>query len=212
MFPLAGNLNGINPNPYPQLPQHGVARSTPAWKMISSERGSNWSFLEVLDSRDMAACLRNAYPFSFGVKLEAVAKELDGITIALEAHNNGPADMPVAMGLHPYHPCPADRKHEIRFRFSGGEIIEAAVQSWTNGGTIAVPNPRTSLIIEIPELGTLEVTIGETFQQIWVWSLPNRPFFCLEFAMRGEGGLVDDPHLVSAGDTVTGTVAYRLLA
>lgn len=162
-----------------------------------------------------------AFPYPYRLTYGADFVD-DAIQVSINVHNLGQNEMPIAPGLHPYHPVPAKRKNEIRFCFPGGKLIEDAVRSWGNGGTIEVDNPISTgdtdhLILKIPKLGDLWIYASQAFRKIWVWSEPDSGFFCLEFVTRPEGGIVDDPIIVppnsKLSDVVPGPleVRYKLL-
>ncbi len=206
LFPNAGPINSPD---FPGMKQHGFARNMRSWESGVSED----EFWETLTAD---ASTREKYPYDFSLRMGGRIEKNGSTIISQSPTNHDPARaLPVSMGLHPYFRVPADQKQAMRFDFPGGDIIERGVEKWANDGTISVDNPalidpRSPLRITIPELGTLVMDVSPEYRKIWVWSMMNKDFVCIEPVMRDEGGLVNDPELVPPGATYTGTVKFRL--
>jgi galactose mutarotase-like enzyme len=147
------------------------------------------------------------YPFAVRQTLSGILEEDGSATIIQEVTNlESMKSIPVSMGIHPYFNIQASEKRFLKFECIGGDLIETAVEHWSNGGTTSIANPRTldphaSLRVTIPSLGVLTLTASPEYQRIWVWSLPGKDFLCIEPVLRDVGGLVKDPVLVSPGET-----------
>lgn len=198
LFPNAGPVD----DPRFYLKQHGFARTSDEWVYIAGHDG--YSFSEVLDTPASAD-----YPYESTLMIEASLQEDGSARITQTALNRGVEPMPVAMGLHPYFTVPAGRKGEVRFDFPGGETVEEEADVWMEGGTVSIDNPGTPLTVRIPGAGTLTLEASPVFKKIWVWSLPNEDFICIEPVMRDINGLSTDPEIVAPGASVSGTLSIQ---
>jgi galactose mutarotase-like enzyme len=209
MFPNAGPLEG-KANPYPNLKQHGFARTSDKW-LIESK--GDFELVERFTADEKT---EKAFPYNFMIKMRAELENDGSITISQEATNlEEVKDLPVSMGLHPYLKVPNEKKKEIKFDFPGGERIEQDFSNWSEGGTISIDNPKLKdpeavLRLEIPKLGTIVLDVSQEYRKIWVWSLPGKDFVCVEPTMRDEGGLIDDPELIKPHQTLSGKVNFRM--
>ncbi len=198
LFPNAGPVD----DPRFYLKQHGFARTSDEWAYIPGHDGC--SFSEALDTHASAD-----YPYESTVTVEAALQEDGSALITQTALNRGSEPMPVSMGLHPYFAVPAGRKGEVRFDFPGGEIAEKESAVWMEGGTVSLDNPGTPLTVRIPGHGTLTLHVSVEFKKIWVWSLPDEDFICVEPVMRDVNGIATDPELVAPGASVVGTLSIQ---
>lgn len=206
LFPNAGPLEEGSYN----LKQHGYARTSNRWEMEPHEEGM---FEERL------ACdeeMKKAFPYDLLLRMKARAEEDGSVSLDEEVENGEvEKDLPVAMGLHPYFKVPNEKKKDIKFDFPGGKRIENDYETWSEGGTTIIDNPKIEdsdavLRIEIPDLGTLIMDVSEEYKKIWIWTLPAKDFICIEPAMRGVGGLTDDPEMVKPKTSFKGRVNFRL--
>ncbi|MDO8241043.1 MAG: hypothetical protein Q7T51_03640 [Candidatus Moranbacteria bacterium] len=209
LFPNAGPLTGEN-NPYPDLKQHGFARLSNQWKVEESNAGK---FSEKLASNEDTKAV---FPFDLETRMRGELNEDGSVTLTQEVTNlEAEREMPVSMGLHPYFKVSNTEKRNIKFNFAGGEIVEADFAVWSQGGTTRIDNPKIHdseavLRVEIPGLGTLVIDASAEYQRIWIWSLPEQDFICIEPVMRDDGGLLDDPQMVKPSETFSGRVNFRL--
>jgi galactose mutarotase-like enzyme len=206
LFPNAGPIE--HPD-YPQLKQHGFARTTP-WNIDSmNEHG----FIESLRSDETT---HNQYPHDFSLFLKGNFENGSAFSIVQGVKNeNADRAMPVAMGLHPYFRVPTDRKGDVKFNFPGGDKAQQQIEQWGNGKAVSLANPSTvknhiPMHLEIPELGTLVLTASPEYQRIWIWSMKDMDFICVEPVMRDSGGLVNNPELVQPGQTLAPEVKIEL--
>jgi galactose mutarotase-like enzyme len=51
----------------------------------------------------------------------------------------------------------------------------------------------------IPGLGTLSLTASPDYRRLWIWSMKDRNFVCIEPAMNHYDGLADTPVIVAPG-------------
>ena len=195
LFPNSGPLPEGENNPYPNLKQHGFAR-TSAWK---TEYMEERKFSEVFLSNEET---KKAFPYNFETRMKSELNDDGSIALIQEAKNlEKDRKMPISMGLHPYFKVPDEKKKDIKFNFAGGEKLEKDFSYWSQGGTVRIDNPKLKdpnavLRIEIPELGTLVMAVSEEYQKILIWSLPGQDFVCIEPVMRNDGGLINNPEMI----------------
>jgi galactose mutarotase-like enzyme len=205
LFPNAGPLDH---GPY-SLEQHGFARKSSLWnKTLSSKK-----FSERLLSDDSTM---KVFPYSFSLGINGEIKENGSISITEEVSNTGNSSMPIAMGLHPYFLVPEGKKSDIVFDFEGGDIISKDIRNWSEGGTTIINNPKISdesavLKVFIPKIGNISLDIPDRYQKIWIWSVQEKDFICIEPMMRGIGGLVDDPFLILPGQSLSCSIDIDLV-
>ena len=64
--------------------------------------------------------------------------------------------------------------------------------------------------IVIPDLGIIVIDVSMEYEKIWIWSLPDKDFICMEPVMRDEGSLVSNPVMVKAGESLSARVNFQL--
>lgn len=208
LFPNAGP---IEDEKFPGLKQHGFARTSSNWQGIQDAAGTR--FTETLQTD---ASTTPEYPFAVRQTLSGILEEDGSATIIQQVTNlESMKSIPVSMGLHPYFNIKATEKRALTFECLEGELIEAAVEYWSNGGTTSIANPRTldphaSIRVTIPSLGVLTLTASPEYQRIWIWSLPGKDFLCIEPVLRDVGGLVSDPQIVLPGETFSAQLNIKL--
>ena len=207
LFPNAGPLdeNCI----YPKLEQHGFAR-----KLKWQKESINDGFKEMLEANEET---RKIFPYNF--RLSQVGKfENDGsFTFSQEIENNEEnKELPISMGLHPYFKVPYNEKNNIKFNFEGGKEIEEKVEIWSNGKAISIDNPKikdngATLEVTIPNLGKLLIDVSEEYKKIWIWSMTNKDFICIEPVMRDKNGLIENPEKVQPKAIIKSKVNFKLI-
>ena len=206
LFPNSGP---IDHELFPGLKQHGFARTMNTWK--STNTGGKPRFEEHLTDTDAT---RHQYPHHFRLDVGGSLEDDGAFLLYQRATNTDAAGsglhMPVAMGLHPYFRVSNGLKKNISFDFDGGEIAARDAGVWSRGGTVSIDNPGEPLRVGIPELGTVVLEVSPEYKKIWIWSLPEKDFICIEPVMRDEGGLVRDPAYVEPGESITGRLSIRL--
>ncbi len=204
LFPNCGALTAPPGHPLSGLKQHGFARLSGNWTMLAGNRG----FEETLASDEDT---RGLFPYDFLLTLRGILRE-DG-SLLLEQEVTNPSlntRLPVAMGLHPHFRVSRDRKADIRFDFPGGEAAERENDVWLSGGTLRLDNPGVPLRISLPGTGTLSLLFSPVYKRVWIWSLPERDFICVEPALRDPGGLLRDPELVPPQGCLSGYTEIRI--
>jgi len=208
LFPNAGELK--ENNIYPYLKRHGFARDY-EWKNEKIENG----FKEVLHSNEET---KKIYPFDFIFSVSGKFEEDGSFTFIQEVENKEEEkEMPISMGLHPYFKVPNNEKGKIRFNFEGGEYIQTQIEKWVNGEYVSIDNPKVKdndVVVEvsIPSLGTIKIDISTEYQKIWIWSMPEKDFICIEPVMRDNNGLLDNPEMVKPKGGFSAKVNFKLLS
>jgi galactose mutarotase-like enzyme len=54
------------------------------------------------------------------------------------------------------------------------------------------------------------IDASEKYQKIWIWSLPDKDFICIEPVMRDVGGLVNDPQILEPKEVFVTSVNFNL--
>jgi galactose mutarotase-like enzyme len=207
LFPNAGPLDDPR---FPGLKQHGFGRTTDKWRTQPSENG----FSEVLISDDET---RKMYPYDFVFEVRGTLNS-DG-SFLLEQLITNPSktdNLPVVSGFHPYFRVPKNEKGNIKFEFEGGQAIEQAVGDWANNKAVfadnpAIRNPDAEIKVIIPSLGTLVMKYSTEYKRIWVWSLPDKDFVCVEPIMGDIEDFAKKPTLIKPGETLKAGVTIKLI-
>jgi galactose mutarotase-like enzyme len=206
LFPNAGPIESQE---FPNLKQHGFARDSSQWKIEKLRKG----FKETLMPEEKNI---ESYPYSFQLSLEGSFEENGSFAIVQEVKNlEEYKELPLSFGLHPYFKVSNKEKRNVRFNFEGGKLIEEQVETWANGKAVSIDNPKIndpSAIIEvtIPNLGTLVIDVSPEYKKIWVWSMSDKDFVCIEPVMRNKGGLVEDPERVKSKEIFSASVSFSL--
>lgn len=186
LFPSPGRLEGDRferAGITGALKQHGFARTSAFREVGRGTEGSAWLELELVDSE----ATRAAFPFHF--RLRITFRLMTGWTALLraEVRNTGAAELPFALGYHPYFAVPLADKAACR-------IPTRATRAWDNVarreialGAIDLASGEVDLhlldhdaqgaALETPQ-GTVDV--GGHLSRWVVWTLPGKDFVCLE--------------------------------
>ena len=206
LFPNAGFLE----NPlFPGLTQHGFARRSSRWTSIQSDD----AFSETLEANEETHCV---FPYTFRYAVEGGFDGAHSFRLTQTVTNLEPEKpMPLAMGLHPYFHAPRAKKADIVWDFPQGDLIAQEQRTWSEGGTTSIRNPCTDypgikLRIRLPDLGTLILSTSSEYERLWIWSLPDQDFVCVEPVMRDVGGLIDNPVLIQPSQTLSTFVRFEL--
>ena len=205
LFPNAGPLKVGD---Y-KLAQHGYARTSSEWQVEPTE-GS--AFSERLSVNEE---MKQAFPYELLLRIKGQLEDDGSFSLTQEVENKDEKELPISMGLHPYFKVPNDKKKEIEFDFLGGEQVKKDFATWSSGGTTMIDNPKIKdpnavLRIKLPDLGTVILDVSAEYKRIWVWSLPDKDFICVEPVMRDVDGLVNDPEIIEPSQTYSGKVNFKL--
>ena len=206
LFPNAGFLESPL---FPDLTQHGFARRSSHWTSAQSKS----AFSETLESNEETY---SVFPYRFRYTVEGRFDGAHSFCLTQTVTNLEPEKpMPLGMGLHPYFRVPCTKKADIVWNVPQGDLIAQEQKIWSEGGTTSIQNPcadhpGTKLRITLPDLGTLILSTSSEYERLWIWSLPDQDFVCIEPVMRDAGGLVDDPVLIQPGETLSTYVRFGL--
>jgi galactose mutarotase-like enzyme len=185
LFPFAGALPDdrffASPTLITTMRQHGFGRDL-AWTV--TEQGS----VELTMALGSSDATRTVYPYEF-LFLYRVRALPRGVLVELAVHNQGDAPVPVAPGLHPYFACPVGRKGEVGSDLPGFDAARFVEQGFDFG----LPRPGDAPVrFRVPDLGQVELTLSPAFRFLQFWTLPGKPFVCLE-PFFGAPGTINDP-------------------
>lgn len=205
LFPNAGPIT--ESSDFPNLEQHGFARKS-EWKNENTEEGFKETLVTDKETIKM-------YPYDFKFSVSGRFEKDGSFTMIQEIENKEEnKDLPISMGLHPYFKVPNNRKGDIKFNFEGGKFIEGQVETWANGKAVSVDNPKIKdpcavMEINMPSLGTLTIDASLEYKKIWIWSMPDKDFVCIEPVMRNKNGLVEDPKKIKPKETFLASVNFK---
>lgn len=115
--------------------------------------------------------------------------------------NNSDKELPISWWLHPYWDVPLWDKTTIEWNFAWGDIIASDIDNWSHGGTTRIDVPDDGIIsFTIPWVGTIELQLPPEFWRLWIWSLPNKNFVCVEPVMWDDGNIVRNPVIIPSGE------------
>ncbi|MDD2225029.1 MAG: hypothetical protein PHP97_02615 [Candidatus Shapirobacteria bacterium] len=206
LFPQAGPIT--IESQFSDLKQHGFARNSNEWIFTKTENG----FIETLKSNPETL---KKYPYKFEFSIIGKFEEDNSFTLTQKVKNEGDKEMPISIGIHPYFKVPSNEKENIDFNFPGGEIIKNETEKWSNDGTTSINNPKiadqsANLEVNIPSLGTLIIVPCVEYQKIWVWSMSDKNFICIEPVMRDVNGLIENPEKIQPQNTFSASVNFKL--
>ncbi len=198
LFPNAGPIpDEIKTEEFANLKQHGFARESKKWTSKKTKDGFSETLKADKDTE-------KSYPYNFELSVNGNFEENGSFTITQLVKNlEKEKDLPVSSGFHPYFKVPNEEKKNIEFNFEGGDFVKENIDKWANGKAVHIDNPNTPVEVVIPSLGTLVFNIGKEYKKIWVWSMPDKDFVCVEPVMRNKGGIIEDPEKVKPGETLS---------
>jgi galactose mutarotase-like enzyme len=116
---------------------------------------------------------RAVFPFEFECRyrLQALPR---GVALDLLVVNRGERALPVAPGWHPYFVC--TDKSRVESDVPGWDRSRLSDEAEFDFG---LPLPARSRF-EVPGVGGLTLEVEEGLRHLQAWSLPGKPFVCLE--------------------------------
>jgi galactose mutarotase-like enzyme len=173
------------------LRQHGFARNLP-WRVLGADAAEVTLGLEASDET------RAAYPYEFALVFRYVVGETS-LRIEQRFENRGRVGMPIQPGLHPYFAVP-DK--------AAARVETAATVAWDNVARARVPFRGVDLasgevdlhLLDHGRPGTRLVRPGapdvvlrwsDDQRVLVLWTLPGRPFVCVEPWSAPANALVD---------------------
>jgi len=194
------NIRGGNPILFPicgQLPNeqykwegtaykmknHGFARTMP-WEVVAvSEEGQASLTLKLKSTPET----RKSYPFDFELTFTYILKEAS-LCIEQEYRNLTERDMPMYPGFHPYFAVEnknlayatdallyLDCNDQTEKAFTGRIDLTDAEQSF-----VLIGAKQREIAIEPYPGHQIRMTYGNEFGYVYLWSVPGKPFVCVE--------------------------------
>ena len=170
LFPFGGELaNGRLIATGTAMPRHGFGRRK-EWR-VTRRSDESIAMRLVQDAETRAQ-----YPFDFDAD-HIVTATPHGVIIELRVENLGTRVMPIAPGWHPYFPCPVERKFECLRQI----LPERELQARPVACDVNVPVPAGGAVeFALPGTGRVRLTCSANVKTLEVWTLPDRPFVCVE--------------------------------
>lgn len=222
------NVRGGNPVLFPSpgklrddrwargtLKQHGFGRQLP-WAVTS--RTADRTTLTLEDNETTRA----NYPFSFRADLHFVLGART-LRVEQEVQNRGTDRMPFGFGFHPYFIVPVDEKPAATIDTSATRAFDNVTKETIDLHGIALGSGEVDLHLldhncNESELawfaGTrrMHVRASRDYRRWVVWTLPDKPFVCLEPWTSAGDALNTGELLLELGPTETwrGFVEYEL--
>jgi D-hexose-6-phosphate mutarotase len=164
LFPFAGK-----PPEGSALPQHGFARNR-AWEPVSAVADEATARLELkLEATPETLA---AWPHDFELRY-AISLFDERLMLEWAFTNRGPTPMPLHFGIHPYFVVGPKERVKVNgvpgVDFSKGEV-DLHTTPFHNGGTQ----------LERGDGKVVQLSWTEHFSTLVVWTLPDRPFVCVE--------------------------------
>lgn len=173
------------------MPQHGFARNQP-WKVLKHSADS----LEL--EMESSAQIRAVFPYAFTLR-KKITLSPRGLRIALTTQNESDLAMPLSPGWHPYFPCAPEDKERVSGNVPGMEP-GCIRDSGTDGGLPAPGDGRVAF--QIPGLGELRLSFSPEMRHLQLWTLPGKPFVCIE-PFHGPPNTINTPRalMVAPGES-----------
>lgn len=235
LFPNAGFLTDEEKiQSWWDLPQHGFAR-TNKWKIVDDEAitvpviltkaesaqidketeqilgASVWQKAQIFQSLS-STDISNMFGYEWqGIIENVIALSDIWVELRYSIANNSDKELPVSWWLHPYWDVPLWDKSLIEWNFAWGDIIRADIDNWSRGGTTRIDVPADGIVsFTIPRVGTIELQLSPEFRRLWIWSLPDKNFVCVEPVMWDDGNIVRNPVRIWAWGNVETVMIIKL--
>lgn len=152
------------------VPMHGFARSQ-EWEVVSKSAAA--LRLRMRQPPD----LMEMWPWKHRLDHKFILTG-SGLHLEMICINESDQPMPLSPGWHPYFPCPEASKETVVGSLVGTEPGHLHDRGEVNFG---VPAPVDGMVgYGIPGLGKLRLEFSPGFRHFQIWSIPGRPFICLE--------------------------------
>jgi galactose mutarotase-like enzyme len=195
LFPVAGRLpDGVSRSGRPlSQPQHGFARTRP-W--VVTEAIADEAMARVECSLTDDATTRAGYPFAFA--LSYAVSLCDGhLTLEWSVTNRDEVPLPFQLGLHPYFAVPEGEKARAHVTTRATQAYDQLTRT---EGPYAPPRfAQGEVDLHLLDHGVLTTSLSrgdrptlhlswtEPYDTLVLWTLPERPFICVE-PWAGRGG------------------------
>lgn len=171
LFPFAGSLD----NHYAEaagarIPQHGFGRNA-EWRVLERTAGAIRLEMEI------APKVLAIWPWAMRVEHHFLLTD-SGMHLELMVWNRGTRPMPLSPGWHPYFRCEPHQKQFVTGDFLGTEPGNLHDLDEVNYGLVPPADACAEFLI--PGLGNLRLRFAPRMRHLQIWSIPGRPFVCLE--------------------------------
>jgi galactose mutarotase-like enzyme len=199
LFPFGGELaDGRLAATNTEMPRHGFGRRK-AWD-VTRQIESSLTMRLLQD-----AGTRAQYPFEFDVE-QTVTATRRGIQIELTVENLGTTVLPMAPGWHPYFPCPVDEKLACLRQV----LPEHELQARPVACDVNVPVPAGGRVeFTLAEIGQVAITCSARVKTLEIWTLPDRPFVCIE-PWVGPTNVINTPKRIDVAPGTRVTLAMGI--
>lgn len=238
LFPICGRLerNGVqnrwvwNRHIY-SMPIHGFAMRMP-WRVLEEHSSAHELAVELRDTEGTRA----QYPFEFRLSMRMSALQSEFV-VRLECENTGQAPMPYYAGFHPYFltPQPGRGKEQtllhlkpLRRVLYNATLTDVIGEAEPPAFPVSVADPAINemlalvgseeeALLEMPDKSCLCIKafgeeIPDLFPYIQLYTMPEKPFFCVEPWMSYPNAMntVDGPRWLGPGCSESGI--FRIAA
>jgi galactose mutarotase-like enzyme len=176
LFPSPGKLENDR---YPRgsMKQHGFARNL-GWEGSRSREGA----VVTLHSNELT---RAQYPWDFVVTMTFTLSET---SLRIDQHVTGDDGMPFGFGFHPYFAVPVAEKRVTRIETSATRAFDNVHKQNIDLHGIDLAAGEVDLHLldhnctesALMFYRTIRVRASEDYRRWVIWTLPDKPFVCLE--------------------------------
>ncbi|WNQ10954.1 aldose epimerase [Paenibacillus aurantius] len=194
------------------MPNHGVARNRP-WEVAGTETEGHAAITLKLTSD---AGTLESYPFDFELRFTYLLKD-GGLTIRQEYGNRSEASLPVYAGFHPY--FASDRK-ELAYASDASSVLDlndgrekpfhgSVDLTGRKEAVFLLGTKQREIAFQPAEGYGIRMSYGGEFRYIVLWSVPDKPFVCVEpwMAKTNEMNLKEELVMIPAGETLVTELA-----
>ncbi len=222
LFPICGPLKDnrylVGDQTY-EMKQHGLARNM-HWQVGAVEEAADKASI-TLKLANTEAGLKT-YPFDFSVEFTYTISA-SGLLLEQTYYNSGQEPMPFYSGFHPYFSV-AD-KQMLKFAIAATEyhdLLTGAIVPYDN--QLKIPeNQEYNVVFPRVDGGSVHfsdhkagrcITIeyAKEFSYIVIWSLPGKPFVCVEPWMGNNNSMNSGENLkyLNPGEQMRTMVMYKV--
>ncbi len=174
LFPIAGPAASASP-----MKQHGFARNA-AFTVASATEDA------IVLSLTASHATRELFAYDFELRFEVTVPKL-----TWSIRNTGTAPMPLQFGLHPYFQVPLQEKHAARIELEPTRAFNNRTKAFEpSAGSPRFDGDEVDLHFIAPASRKTTLHRGarppihlewsNTFHTLVTWSLPHKPFICVE--------------------------------
>lgn len=202
------------------LPQHGLARISPAWKALQQDEHSVDLFLQHQEE------FIEMFPFPFELQVRYALTE-SGLLLIQKVTNPGKEKLPFVVGFHPYfkvsnpihceingipwgttyHYQPNQGEHKFNEKY----LTPLPLGEKEVNHHFRFPHPHVRLHDRV-QRRTFHLIKSTDYKDISIWSEPGEPFVCVEpnTARRGALETREDLLVLNPGEQWQGQIEIRV--